>query len=250
MRTAALILAVGGLLAASARAADPQVEKAVTAYDDFEYQKAIGLLQQALKTNLDAADRVKARLYLGLSYFTLGNQKEAGEAFRKALEENYQAELPADTSPKIIEFFQKIKASLPAPRKEPEKVVGTETGGGTGVGIVEKKPPPPPPKRLWTWVALGAGGTLVAGGAVFAYLASSAKSDFDKEPWADRAADLKSTAESRALTANVLLGTGGAAMVAGLVLFFVEGGKYTAQSSSQPISVHFGPAGFDVLIRF
>lgn len=246
MRSAALIILIGGFFAAPALAADPQVEKAVTAYDDFEYQQAINILQQALKKPLDAGDREKALIYLGLSFFTVGNQKQAEEAFRKALAENYDVQLPQYTSPKIVEFFEKIKSSLPAP-KSTMVVTPPPAGGGGGVTIEKRITPPPPVKRLWTWVALGAGSALMAGGAVFAYLASSAKSDFDKEPWADQAANLKSKAESRALMANILLGTSGATLLGGLVLFFIEGRDPTEQ---KPISWRFGPAGFDVLIRF
>ncbi|RME23313.1 MAG: hypothetical protein D6806_11480, partial [Deltaproteobacteria bacterium] len=92
--------------------------------------------------------------------------------------------------------------------------------------------PPAVRRRLWTWIALGVGAAVVAGGGVMAYLASDAKNAFDNEPYADRALQLKSTAESRALAANVMFGAGGAVVLTGLVLFFVEGADSKSQEQA------------------
>jgi hypothetical protein len=89
------------------------------------------------------------------------------------------------------------------------------------------------------------------GGGTFGYLASQAKSDFDKEPWADKANSLKTTAESRALTANILFGIGGAALAGAIVLFFVEGGGGGADDDSPAsASVGLSPFGFEATLRF
>jgi hypothetical protein len=88
---------------------------------------------------------------------------------------------------------------------------------------------PPPPerpqakRRVYTWVAAGTAAAAVAAGAYFG-AAAKQKSDQLRDGTARTAADgLAADARSKARTANVLYGLAGAAGVAGVTLFFVEG---------------------------
>lgn len=99
--------------------------------------------------------------------------------------------------------------------------------------------------RLFTWVALGAGVAAGVGGAVVAGLASS---DYDglvqgcaaKGGCAQAEID-DANLSTRATLANVLFVVGGAALAAGVVLFFVEGGSGGPEDAR--VAVGVGPGG-------
>lgn len=80
-------------------------------------------------------------------------------------------------------------------------------------------------KRLWTWIALGAGAVATGTAAYFGVTAESNASRLRNTLQPNRAeADaLERAAISNARAANVLYGVGGALGVAGVTLFFVEG---------------------------
>jgi tetratricopeptide (TPR) repeat protein len=234
-----------------ARAENPFLQQAVNAYENFEFEKALRILQLADKhSGSTEADRAQVYLYLGLTRYTLGDKRQAEKEFAKALKLDYKIRIPADTSPKIVACFDKVKKSIPPPVPKKKKVVQ----------IKKKKPDrrkvitttttvtPPAPRRLWTWIVGGVGGAALIAAGTFGYLASEAKSDFDKERWADKADELKATVESRSLTANILFGIGGAAMVGAVVLFFVEGSG--SDSATSGIYVYPTPLGFEASIRF
>ncbi|MBW1807601.1 MAG: tetratricopeptide repeat protein [Deltaproteobacteria bacterium] len=230
----------------TALAANPQLKEGIDAYENFEYEQALQILQKAVKhPGATEEETAQAHVYLGLVRFTLGDKKGSLKEFEAALKLDYHTKLPADTSPKIISQFESVKKKIkppleikPDPPPDPDPPI-----------IVKPVPPPPPRPRVWTWVATGIGGAALIGGGTFAYLASKAKSDFDNEPWADNANDLKSTVESRSLTANILLGTGAAAMVVAVILFFTEGGSAEPVNTSTS-SFMLTPAGVEATIRF
>jgi len=250
---AGVVLLLLCLASPAAWAQNQWLDKGIEAYENFEYQQAVGLLEKAL-AQPDNSPQTTARIqvYLGVVRYTLGDKAGAEKAFRLALQSDYQVELPPDTSPKISTLFARVKKSVPPPVPHPPAGgTGNQQVGTTNPpGVEGKVPPPPPRRRLWTWIALGVGGAALAGGGVFAYLAASAKNDFDKEPFADRAADLKSTVESRSLTANILLGTGAAAAVTGLVLFFLEGRPAKPEKSTARPALQVTPTGVQATWRF
>lgn len=87
-----------------------------------------------------------------------------------------------------------------------------------------KKAPPPPPSRTWTWVALGTGAALAAGGAAVGFFAQQDADNLRNFQHDQAQADaLHDGAQTKALTANILYGAAGAAVVAGGALFFIEG---------------------------
>jgi tetratricopeptide (TPR) repeat protein len=93
-------------------------------------------------------------------------------------------------------------------------------------GVSVQAAPTGPRKRLWTWLALGAGGAFAAGGAL---LGASAQSDANKlttasTPWSQaQAQNLYNGSHSKAVEANACYGLAIAAVVTGGILFFVEG---------------------------
>ena len=78
--------------------------------------------------------------------------------------------------------------------------------------------------RFFTWVALGAAGLLLASGGGVGLAARSAseelRSSVHERP---QVQTLRDSAQSRSRVANVLFGVGGAALLAGGALFFLEG---------------------------
>lgn len=239
----ALVLAL--LVAPSwARADNPDLARGIEAYENFEYQKAQGILLDALKnTDSTKKEMAKVHIYLGLVHFTLGDKSGARKDFEAALKLDYNSTLPPDTSPKIMAVFNTVKDSLPPP-----VIVTPVKNHPPGIHGV---PPPPPRKRVWTWVAVGIGGAAVIGAGACAYLASAAKTDFDNEPFADKANELKSKIETRALAANVLFGVGAAGLVTGLILFFTEGSSADDQAEppAQP-AVSLTPGGATLTFSF
>jgi tetratricopeptide (TPR) repeat protein len=258
------VLAVVALLwlfwPCAARAANPNLQKGIAAYEAFEFQEALKLLERVVATEgIGAEDKARAHLYLGLTRFTLGDRAGAEREFAEAVRAHYDCAPPPDTAPKIVAVFEAVKKTIPPPKKKDDTVtIGPGPGPGTGPGPPPgpgprppppAPPPPPPPRgRLWTWIAAGAGGAALIAGGTFGYLASQSKADFDKEIWADKAQSLKESAESRALTANILFGVGGGLLATALVLFFVEGDA--APASRQTVNVTAGPTGFLATVRF
>jgi len=118
---------------------------------------------------------------------------------------------------------------------EVEVVLEPQEGAVGGPDVAETSAPPPPEPRAGTtgwasWTALGAGTALLAGGAVLGVLSRQAEQDRDDLVARSRD-DLIShddfvraddDARSRALLANVLYGVGGAAVLTGVVLRFVD----------------------------
>ena len=252
---AALVWGAVALAPTRAAAGDQTLSEAISAYENFEYEESLRLLARAeKKPSLTDAERARVHLYRGLIRFTLGDSGHADEEFKKALTLNRRITPPADTSPKILAVFDKVKKSLP-PAKE-DKAVKPPPGGETRV--VTRPPPAPAPAparkgRLWTWVAAGVGAAAMIGGGVAGGLALKAEKDFDAEPDAGPARSLKDKAETDALAANVLFGVGGAVLVTAVVLFFVEGsddGPDTATDTSVSVAPGFTPGGAGVQASF
>jgi tetratricopeptide (TPR) repeat protein len=219
-----LLLGLLGLGASVPAWADSPAElrQGIEAYENFEYAEALQLLQAASqKPELSRPDQLRILLYLGLVQFTLGERDAAEKAFEAALRMDRKLQLPVDTSPKIVESFEAVRAKLPS---EPKAKPGPKAKPEPNVrpGPVAEAPAPEPPGRLWTWVMAGVGGAALVAGGTCGYLASESQQEFKDATWASDAMDAKAEAEDRALAANVLYGLGGAALVTALVLFFVE----------------------------
>jgi len=115
-------------------------------------------------------------------------------------------------------------AATPAAKTE---VAKTETAQPT-------EPVAAPPKgetgdkkgRVWTWVALGAGAAIVAGGAITGGISMRREKDLESK-CEDKLCPEKYEGDADSiramnLTADILYGVGAAAIITGIVLFFVE----------------------------
>ena len=121
------------------------LDGAIKHYRNLEPEKAIPALRKVLySAGLGKSVRVKALVYLGLSLYSIGKQKEAEVVFAKALRIEPGAKLPTGESPKTIRFFSGVKSRLkPLPKAtgkgkagkgSPPKAVATAADG--------KKPAP------------------------------------------------------------------------------------------------------------
>jgi tetratricopeptide (TPR) repeat protein len=103
-------------------------------------------------------------------------------------------------------------------------------------------PPPPPPddsQRLIGWIVAGSGAGIAVLGGVFGILASQTHSDFEASGDAVERRDLRDTGETQALVADVGLGLGAAAIIAGLVLVFTAD---DAPAAAEATGVRVGPS--------
>jgi hypothetical protein len=90
---------------------DSLIEQGLKQYNDLEYETSINSLSAALVMP-GSSDEQKILIYqyLGLNYLVLGREAEAAGAFRGLLviDENWSFD-PVTTSPKVVEFFTKVK---------------------------------------------------------------------------------------------------------------------------------------------
>ncbi|MCB9527569.1 MAG: hypothetical protein R3F65_10980 [bacterium] len=98
-------------------------------------------------------------------------------------------------------------------------------------------------QTVWGYVALGSGVALAAGGAVMGVLASDAADEFAGSTDLDDKLDHRDTAESRALVADVLIGVGAAAAVAGLLMIVLDDGDPAARGASIGLAPTAGGVG-------
>jgi tetratricopeptide (TPR) repeat protein len=220
---AILVAAVALGAAGGAQAKNQHLDRGIKLLNDMEDAKALEELQQALaQPGNTPAEQVKIHIYLGITYFSLLKNEEAKKSFERALELDVTAELPESTSPKIRDFFAKLKEE----RKRAASGVGQRpaTRPSEPVGPVTP-PPPPPPRRSINWPAWIAAGVAVAAGAAGLALGLTSRSSADRAadlslPWAEAEAE-HDAARGRALGANICFGVAGAAAVTSTVLFIV-----------------------------
>ena len=92
-------------------------EQGKKAYDDFNIEEAISLLEQAVtensNNNVDRAELTEAYFLLALSYTTKGEIEKAEKAFEDLLK--IEPSFNVDSSlhpPKVIEVFERVKKKL------------------------------------------------------------------------------------------------------------------------------------------
>lgn len=223
-------LAIVLLIPPSAQAADPDLGEAIRACERFDYDEALRLLEALSNEPTASAERrAKIHLRLGIVRFTLGDRKAADLDFLTALGLDPEIALPEDTSPKIVARFVELRAAVaktaPTPSPEIEAAPGAPPGydDNTPVPLTEAaEPHPAEPGRLWTWIAIGAGGAALATGVVLGILADNAGREFDDARWVDDAMGVIERASTYASVANVCFITAGLVLAGALVLFFFE----------------------------
>ena len=128
----------------------------------------------------------------------------------------------------------------PAPRGGDNGDPGDSGGGAEGKDPVVKKKVTTKGKRLWTWVTLGVGGAALVGGLAMGLVANDAVDTANKKL---KAGDLaaydtnKKNAKNYAIGADVMYAVGGALVVTGIVLFFLEGRGAEKPSDKKAIIV-------------
>jgi len=100
---------------------------------------------------------------------------------------------------------------------------------------------------LWSWVALGGGGALLAGGAAFGLMAAGHRDDVEtfrsqelSGTWPE-IEQAQGSAQDDALLANILFGAGAVAVAAGVVLLFTSAGDEVGAAGG--VAPWIGPDG-------
>ncbi|RMF56424.1 MAG: hypothetical protein D6748_13560 [Calditrichaeota bacterium] len=101
---------------------EPEVQQVKQLYDSLEFEKAISIGQEVLKSRkqISLDGLVIVHRYMALSFYNVGEQDSARSHFLSLLSLNPDEELdPVFISPKIIEFFNKIKEEYLAQQATP-----------------------------------------------------------------------------------------------------------------------------------
>ncbi|MBD3384556.1 hypothetical protein GF407_06475, partial [candidate division KSB1 bacterium] len=100
---------------------DEQLSALENAYQNFDYERAIGIAEHLLQSNapLDSSQLVRLYEFKALSHYAAGNMLGSMKSFGRLLEldAGYTPD-PMLTPPKILDFFNQIKTELqPQPIK-------------------------------------------------------------------------------------------------------------------------------------
>ncbi len=238
-----------------ANAEESYLEKAKSAYENFDFEQALDLLSKASTDRLssDKTYLASVHLYMGLVRFTLGQRKQAEREFAQALRLDFNVYPPDDTSPKILSAFKKVKSGISPPARKEETHMESRiksTSRKTDIDIGRSQPMEKSSGRIWTWIMTGVGSAALVSAGVFAGLAAKSKGEFDEAKWASDAVEKRDEVEQRSLTANVLFGVGGAVMVGAVILFFVEDGSNEDVPDKSTFRFQVGLSGVCATVRF
>ncbi|MFT3839413.1 MAG: hypothetical protein QM723_20690 [Myxococcaceae bacterium] len=101
---------------------NPFLAQAKENYRNLEFERCLQRLQQAPQWRSSPQELLDIELYAGMCSYNLNQLPVAEEHFRLALRIQPTAELPAYTSPKLVDFFKRIKKTMPkVQEKPPEK---------------------------------------------------------------------------------------------------------------------------------
>ena len=100
---------------ARAQTGNAEIDRGIGLYNDLEYEKAAEALANALAGSaaLTKQEATEGYKVLGLSYVALGREEQAKQAFKKLLAANPAYELPSTESPKALDLFEQVRATLP-----------------------------------------------------------------------------------------------------------------------------------------
>jgi hypothetical protein len=92
-------------------------------YRDADFESALPLFQRAASTT-DPGLRARAQLWMGLTFFNLGNTRAARESFRAALVDDPKVAMPDDAPPPAVPMFSNLRSDLErsAPRPVPPEM--------------------------------------------------------------------------------------------------------------------------------
>ena len=147
-----LSVVLAALLAGANPSPEDQLRAAEQAYDDGDFDKALGLLQIEEGPLL-----ARARLLRGQCFSAKGDTAQAKQAFTGALEADPEVRLDEDrVSPQVVRAFEELRRSLrPRERAKVDEIPALEAS------------PPRSGRRTAGFVLGGAGAAAVVVGAVF-----------------------------------------------------------------------------------
>lgn len=220
------------LLLAGADKPNPYLAQARVFYQGAEFKKCVERLKQAERFESSQQERAEVALYQGLCRFYLKKPVEAEADFERALQLDVTTELPAASSPKIVEVWKRVRARYPLPVAPPPPPVVVAPEKPTVTVLVPAEPPPPAPvvveaepQRPLPVAPFVVGGLAVAAGiaaATFGLLANSNDIAARTASFQSDAIAQRRQAETFALVANVSWGVAAASGITALVLFFVQ----------------------------
>ena len=112
---------------------DADINRGVKLFNDLEYQKSIEVLNGVLRKqqNLTKQELVETYKFLAFDYLVLGNEGEADRMVKELLKLDPWFELDPMASPRFLDFFAKVKKSMPPPPKK----VATLTASGERAAV-------------------------------------------------------------------------------------------------------------------
>jgi hypothetical protein len=208
--------------------ADPDTEiarrhfdKGTAFYNEGRYAEAIGEFEAARKTKpLPAFDFNIAR-----AHDRLEHPREAIAAY-----EHYLAGAP--TAPDAAEVRARVAVLMQRLGEGAPPDAAARGSASLPPPPADSSPPPLARRRVYTWAVGGAGVALLAGSLVAGLVANSRYGTLKGECAADGSCNGATAPDAQGLidgghagglASDVLLGVGLAAVVTGVVLFFVEG---------------------------
>jgi hypothetical protein len=151
-----------------------------------------------------------------------------------------EVDLPVDAPLDVSVRLEEAKTATPSPA----------ANGGTTTIIQNVAPTESPKERKglgpWPWISFGVGGAALGGALVFELMRRSAESDAKDDPTQVGFSDSYDAMERNQTVSRVLLGVGGAFVVAGGVMLAIDlSSRSKTGSSGNDVSIAFGttPAG-------
>lgn len=175
-RSSLLSLVAAAVLASVAMPAHADgkrdLQDGVALYEALDTDRAILKLRSALaSSDLGAADRSKAYLFLGIVLFETGQEAEAGKSWGSAFELDPEIPIPDGASPTTVEAIEKARADFKAaPPPVPTEPVPElpKLGEPTPPGPIVTPPPAEPKDEGPDWLLWGGIGGGVAAAAIVA----------------------------------------------------------------------------------
>ena len=211
-------------------------------YRDAEFESALPLFQRAASTP-DTGLRARAELWMGLTFFNLGNTRAARESFRAALIDDPKVVLPDDAPPPAVPMFSNLRSDLErsAPRPVPPEMQSRPPAPQPDVPRADEHPAAPTDEprtfrevpeahegsgaQIPRWlpsvvVGAGAGVGVVAGGLKLA--SSSRFDDATRSRSAAEAASLSRSADGQQHLARTLAVTAVGLVAVATVLYLLR----------------------------
>ncbi|TNE46992.1 MAG: hypothetical protein EP343_22000 [Deltaproteobacteria bacterium] len=136
---------LGMLLVSTSAWANPQMQKGIKHFKDFEIRQGLKIfLQLENDGSMSNAQKAQAAMYAGMSYAYLRKKQKAVEHFRKAIQLDSSIQLPKGTPGRLRKLFKQAKASAGSAPPTPRSSGGSDPFGSLGGGTRTTPPRPAP----------------------------------------------------------------------------------------------------------